>query len=49
MRVPAIDVIVEASSLECRRRATARRALSEAAAAIGADFQQPRRRAAADR
>ena len=38
MRVPAIDVIVEASTWDAGAQAAARRALSEAAAAIGADF-----------
>ena len=39
MRVPAIDVIVEASHWDAGAEATARRALAEAAAAIGADFR----------
>jgi len=39
MRVPAIDVIVEASSWSADAEATARRALAEAAAATGADFR----------
>jgi probable rRNA maturation factor len=38
MRVPAIDVIVEASHWDAGAEATARRALAEVAAAIGADF-----------
>jgi probable rRNA maturation factor len=39
MRVPGIDVIVEASSWSADAEATARRVLAEAAAAIGADFR----------
>ena len=38
MRVPAIDVIVEAPAWDAGAEATARRALAAAAAAIGADF-----------
>jgi probable rRNA maturation factor len=39
MRVPAIDVIVEASLWDAGADATVRRALTEAAAAIGANFR----------
>ena len=39
MRVPAIDVIVEAPAWDAGAEATVRRALAEAAAAIGADFR----------
>jgi probable rRNA maturation factor len=39
MRVPEIDVIVEASGWNAGAEAAARRALAEAAAALGADFR----------
>jgi probable rRNA maturation factor len=39
MRVPAIDVIVEASTWDADAEAAARRALAEAATALGADFR----------
>jgi probable rRNA maturation factor len=39
MRVPVIDVMVEASSWSAEAEATARRALAEAATALAADFR----------
>ena len=46
MRVPVIDVIVEASRHGMpSAEAAVRRALAEAATALGADFTEPRRRA----
>jgi len=39
MRVPAIDVVVEAAAWDVAAEATVRRALTEAATAIGADFR----------
>jgi probable rRNA maturation factor len=39
MRVPAIDVVVEDGAWDAAAEATVRRALTEAASAIGADFR----------